>query len=393
MTESTLGPSRFRLAAIIAEARRRGRRRKVALASCGLLALLVGGAIWAGLALSSGGGGAAVVHAPPGFHVVQAKGPVAHQIVETWISPPAVSVDLSTGNARPLRTTREIWYDSRGNASRFVDRADGRVQSDHAQTCPHSPALSLCFPGFSFQSYWPLDKTRYTRRPRVGSFRSHPVIWIAPKQPGGFPAYAREGERIGLDPRTHEPVVDRTYANGKVVSEKQVLARKPGIGAPKYAFVVANPTNPLRQPPAAFSSRGSDPFALRARTALGRTPLWLGSRFQGQRLKTATIGSTFGPPTGNQPEATPFVQYDYGNVAITEFGSRSLYGRAEGGPIPGRVSLVPAPYNGANRTAVAGLELTRGGLFVMAVKSHPGHPLDRAAALHIAHALRPVPLP
>jgi hypothetical protein len=389
VTESTL-PTGSLLAAIITEARRRGRRRKVALATGGVLALLLGGAIWAGLALS-GGGGAATVHAQPGFHVVPAHGPVAHQLLETWTFFQPLSVDLTTGNQRPVRTTTETWYDSRGDAIRVVSRVDGRIQSDHSDACPHTRRPSPCWPGFSFQNYWPLDASRYTRETGIGTFHGRPLDWIAPRQPGGFAAYPGGGEQIGLDPHTHEPVADRMYSDGKVITETQVLERKPVIPPDEYAFVVPNRTSALRQDPTPFSVRSADPLAVRAHRGLGRRPLWLGERFHGNRLRTVTIGSTFDPPTGIRPKAVPYVQYDYGDVVVTQYSSRSLYGPAQRGPLPGRVTLVKSQTGkGTSPTPIRGLELTRNGLFVMASTSHV---LDRAATLRLARALQPVPLP
>src|SRR6266576_2634187 len=206
MTESTLQSPRSRLAALIAEARRRGRRRNFVLALIALLAFLVGGGIWATLELTGGGGGAAAVHAPPGFHVVQSQGPVARRVLETWTFSQPVSVDLATGRGRPVRTTNAIWYDGRGDVNRVVTRADGRVQHDSAWVCPHSAPRPCATDPFSFEKYWPLDTSRYTRQPGIGTFHGRPVIWIAPRQAGGFAAPPGFGERIGFDPRTHEPV-------------------------------------------------------------------------------------------------------------------------------------------------------------------------------------------
>jgi hypothetical protein len=391
MTESTLPSPRSRLAALIADARRRGRRRNFALASLGLLALLVGGGIWAGLELSGGGGGAAAVHAPPGFHVVQSQGPVARRVLETWTFSQPVSVDLATGTGRPVRTTRAIWYDGRGDVARVVTRADGRVQIDSAAVCPEG-----CHMGFSFKSYWPLDPSRYTRQPGIGTFHGRPVIWIAPRQPGGFAAPPGFGERIGLDPRTHEPVADRMYYEGKISSEALVLERKPDIAAGKYSFVVPNPTRGRlgKEPTAELSARGSDPHALRARRALGQRPLWLGERFDGNRLQAVTIGSTFDPPTGISPKAARYVFYDYGNVAISEFNARDLRG-ARGASLPGRMTLeMPDTLTSPSSRPSIVAELSRDGVFVSVYKSQYGnYVLDRAGALRVARALRPVPLP
>lgn len=394
MTESTLPSPRSRLAALIAEARRRGRRRNLALASLGLLALLVGGGIWVSLELTGGGSGPAAVHAPPGFHVVRSEGPVERRVLE-YLTPSQsqpVSVDLATGTERPVRTTTEIWYDARAGAVRNVTRADGRVQIDSAADCPGG-----CHMGFPFKSYWPLDTSRYTRQPGIGTFHGRPVIWIAPRLPGGFAAPPGVGERIGLDPRTHEPVAGRMYDNeGKISYEALVLERKPDIAAGKYSFVVPNPTRrrpSFKEPTPELSARGSNPFALRARHALGQRPLWLGERFDGNPLQAVTIGSTFNPPTGISPKAARYVFYDYGNVAIMEFNARELYG-AGGGPLPGRMTLQGAiPAHGLGRSVV-GPQLIRDGVFVLAFKSqHGNYVLNRAGALRIARALRPVPLP
>jgi hypothetical protein len=389
MTESTLPSPRSRLAALIAQARRRGRRRNLALASFALLALLVGGGIWAGLELTGGGGGPAAVHTPPGFHVVQSQGPVARRVLETWTFSQPVSVDLATGTGRPVRTTSAIWYDGRGNVNRVVTRADGRLQTDHAGVCPRG-----CSMGFSFQSYWPLDTSRYTRQPGIGTFHGRPVIWIAPRQPGGYAAAPGVGERIGLDPRTHEPVADRMYYDGKISSEALVLERKPDIAAGTYSFVVPNGTRRRTEPTPELSARGSNPYALRARRALGKRPLWLGERFDGNRLQAVTIGSTFEPPTGISLKAARYVFYDYGNVAISEFNARDLYG-AGGGPLPGRMTLEkPDATTSSSSATIAGLELSRDGVFVLVTKSQYGnYVLDRARALRIARALRPVSLP
>jgi hypothetical protein len=381
MTESTL-PPRSRLAALIDEARRRGRRRNVVLAS--LLALLVAGGIWAGLDLTGGGGGAATVHAPPGFHVVQSQGPVARQVLQTWTSAQPVSVDIATGTERPLRTTSAIWYDRGGDVTRVVTRADGRVQTDYAAVCSKG-----CHLGFSFRNLWPLDPSRYTRQPGIGTFHGRRVIWIAPRQPGGFAAPPNFGERIGLDPRTHEPVADRVYFNGKVQAEALVLERKPDLD--NYAFVVPNRTNrPVgKGTTPELSVKGSDPHALQARLVLGRTPLWLGERFLGSPLQAVTIAST----SGIGPKPAKYVFYDYGNVAIAEFNA----GRASGWPgsLPGRLTvqkpdLLLSPR--ASRSVTA--QLNRDGVLVnVQVSQHGNFVLTRARALQVARSLRPVPLP
>jgi hypothetical protein len=250
--------------------------------------------------------------------------------------------------------------------------------------------------GFSFKSYWPLDPSRYTRQPGIGTFHGRPVIWIAPRQPGGFAAPPGFGERIGLDPRTHEPVADRMYFEGKISWEALVLERKPDMAAGEYAFVVPNPTRGRlrKEPTPELSATGTDPYALRARRALGQRPLWLGERFDGGRLQAVTIASTFDPPTAISPKAATYVFYDYGNVAISEFNARDLYA-ARRGPLPGRMTLEkPDTLTSPSSSPSLVAELSRDGVFVSVHKSQYGnYVLDRAGALRVARALRPVPLP
>lgn len=328
---------------------------------------------------------------------MQSQGPVARRVLETWTFSQPVSVDLAMGRGRPVRTTSAIWYDGRGNVNRVVTRADGQVQHDDAFACPPSAPRPCVQGAYAFKSYWPLDTSRYTRQRGIGTFHGRPVVWIAPREAGGFAAPPNVGEWIGLDPRTHEPVADRMYLNGKISSEALVLERKPDIAAGKYAFVVQNPTNkaPIaRNPTPELSESGSNPHALQARLALGQRPLWLGERFLGRRLEAVTIASTFEPPTGISPKATTYVVYDYGNVAITEFNSRDLNG-AGGASLPGRMTLQnPDTLTSPSGNPSIVAQLSRDGVFVSVyVSQHGNYVLDRAGALRAARALRPVPLP
>ena len=305
-------------------------------------------------------------------------------------------MDLATGKGRPVRTTSAIWYDGGGNVNRVVTRADGQVQHDDAFVCPRSAPRPCVQGAFAFANYWPLDRSRYTRQPGIGIFHGRPVIWIAPRQAGGFAAPSSFGERIGLDPRTHEPVADRMYENGKIASEALVLERKPDIAAGEYAFVVSNPTRGVfrTEPDPRAVREGEQPYALRARRALGQRPLWLGERFRGRRLEAVTIGSTFDPPTGVSPKAATYVSYDYGNVGISEFNARDLHGAVETS-LPGHMTLgIPDTLANPSSSPSVVAELSRNGVFVIASKSqHGNYVLDRAGALRLARALRPVPLP
>src|SRR5437588_11368596 len=67
------------LHALIDEARRRARRRRWL--SAGILALLVAAGIWGGLTLTGGSRATPTPPAPPGYHLVRARGTVQHVLV------------------------------------------------------------------------------------------------------------------------------------------------------------------------------------------------------------------------------------------------------------------------------------------------------------------------
>jgi hypothetical protein len=207
-------PLHDELEALIEEARRRGRRRRRAFVVAALFAAMIGGAVWAAVALRAGGGTTAGT-APRDFHLVKARGPVAHRLFETWILPQPTSIDLATGHERPARTTWEIWFDRRSGLTRVVARVDGRIQSDRVETCSPVAHGGPCVPayaaaGFSFEHLWPPDSHQYVREPGTGIFRGREVVWLG-KVYNGFPPAPRDGERVGLDPRTHEPLAYRSF--------------------------------------------------------------------------------------------------------------------------------------------------------------------------------------
>jgi hypothetical protein len=329
MTELTFPFSRSRLAALIAEAHRRGRRRKSALAALGLLGLLVGGGIWAGLKLTSGGAAATLPVAPPGYHLVQARGPVQHVVMQSRVVPQPVSIDVATGAYRPVRTTAETWFDARGGLVRLVRRSDGRTDTDEVMPC-----RSPCVPP-TVKRYWPVDPKLYVRA-GSGTFHGHDVLWL-----GQRPQAASEVERVALDARTHEFVGYRTLLRGKPTAESWVLARMPDVSSDRFWFLVPNQGfgRPLAYSPTAdFQAHGPSPFAHRAQRALGRPPLWLGERYLGHRLQLVTIGTrAMATQSGVRLRPTKFVLYDYGIVRIEEFGGRP-YDHLQG-PARGRLII------------------------------------------------------
>lgn len=393
---------------VIEEARRRTRRRRLAYIVATLLAVAIGCAVWAGLAFR-GGDATTAGRARPGFRLVTARGPVAHQLIETWNLPQPTSVDLATGQERPARTTQEVWVDRDSGLWRIVARINGRIQSDRVdpgtgRPLPSQPDALLQPVGFSFGHFWPLAH-QYGREPGTETFRGRKVIWVG-KTEHGFPLAPRDGQRVGLDARTHDPLVYRSFLYGAVVSQSWVRAQMQDVPGSRFSLAVPVGSTTDSRPAMRyefFAVPASTPFGARARSALGRTPLWLGWRFHGQRIHSITIGSeVIQGRNGARLSSAKFVRYDYGIVSLEEFGSQrpSWY---EQGPRPGYVvletlnrayELGPGPRVWPKVDVLGGQRaaLTRGG--VLAVITSPDarrYSLNRASAMSLARELRPVP--
>jgi hypothetical protein len=385
--------------ALIEEARCRARLRRVAYA---VAALLLGAAIWAGFALTSGGPAPTVV-APPGFHLVKSKGDVEHQVIETRDLLQPSTIELKTGRQQPTRTTDEVWFDSRTGLARVVIRLDGRIQWDQVVPC-NDTRYGSCVPGYSFATKSPLDSRDYVREPGTYRFHGHDVIW-AGKRYNGFPPAPGTGERVGIDIHTHQPVAYRNLEEGSPVSASWVTAPLKDIPGGHYWFVVPDGGVGGGYPQSSSQneftvSPETTLLSTRTRRVLGRTPLWLGRMFDGQPLQTITIGSeVLEARSGLRLSKTPFVSYRYGRFSVQEFGAAhpNWYRR---GPRAG--TAVVERFGGFMRndrtfklTPVATewrAALSRNGLLVVvqSLGDEP-YPLTRTRVQRIARALRPVP--
>jgi hypothetical protein len=224
----------YHLHALIEEARRRARRRRWMYA--GLLALLAGAGIWGGLALTNGSGAIPAPPAPPGYHLVRARGPVQHALVKGSFH--------SGLNGYPVgkaaKVQLQVWFDREAGLIRERGRwANVRVR-DEARRC----ACPYAFPQILFGRYWPVDTTKFVRRPGLGTFHGREVIWLGRLQ-ATFPPPYRFGEWIALDPRTHDAVAYRLFgetgiAAGPILSETWVARRFPDIAPNRFWFALKN---------------------------------------------------------------------------------------------------------------------------------------------------------
>ena len=251
MTAATHG-----LHALIDEARRRARRRRVL--SAGVLSLLIGVGIWGGLALTSGGRATPTPLAPPGYHLVRARGTVQHVLVR--------GLFRSQEGVDPSRNF------SKAHVQVWFDRKTGLVRAGGcwANFCS-APKAARCIPacqssdsfGMLFYPYWPVDTTKFVRRPGLGTFHGRKVIWIGKIQPFA-PSY-RDGEWIALDPRTHDAVAWRLYGTttkpaGPILTEFWVAKRFPDIASNRFWFALRNEslvTQFVRLQPLALEAPGN----------------------------------------------------------------------------------------------------------------------------------------
>ena len=119
-------PSQDDLEALIEEARRRARRRRLLVGAAALSAICLAGlAVGLVLAIRGRTGTAA----PRGFHVVPARGPVRHLLLENLLARPT-TLDLASGAEGRVRATQELWWDKGSGFTRTVYREDGRLVGD-----------------------------------------------------------------------------------------------------------------------------------------------------------------------------------------------------------------------------------------------------------------------
>jgi hypothetical protein len=392
------------LEALIEEARRRTRLRRLSYAAAALFVVLGGAAVWGGIALTNGSttNGAA----PPGYHLVQARGDVEHQVIETRGLLQLNTVDLATGRQRPTKTTSELWFDPRSGLARVVVQLDGRMQSDLVVPCNRS-RYGSCVPGYSFATNSPVDSQNYVRDPGTYRFHGREVIWAGKPLKRGLRPNPGAGERVGIDVQTHEPIAYR-YLDGEVAAEARVTARLQDVPVGHFSFVV--PEGGLAE---GFPKESSvttlavspEKTLLQARTrrTLGRTPLWLGRMFAGQPLQSIALGvEVLKAPSGARLSTAPFVRYDYGAFSLQELGARrpSWYRQ---GPPPGQAVLERGtayllsgqPNTLKQMVAVGRAALSRDGLLVLVNPAGPpgqwSYVLTHARALRLIDALRPLP--
>ena len=375
-------PDRPDLEALIEEARRRTRRRRLKYAVAAVLAFAVAGGSYGGFALSRDGTSTQPV--PPGFHLVQARGPVSRAVIEIRDPRPLKSLDLASGSERPAKVTWEAWFDGGSGLDRVIQRVDGKEQFDlvgqamcvkprggNPRFCiPPGPPFNLKVRGFR----WPLNP-RNVRQVGTGTFRGHDVIWVAGLTNGRLESHA---DRVALDRATHELLVYQIQLGPHVY--QQIYSSLEDLAGRDVSFVVPNggpPTHSFPPAPSLTTEKHASRLAA-ARDLFGSTPFWLGPSFGGQSLDSVEVGTERAhASSGSAFDSARFLQLRYGPFTIREFGADRPVWQTSG-PAPGQALL------GGYRAS-----LTRAGFLILITRRF--RPANRDEVLAIAQALRPIP--
>jgi hypothetical protein len=374
-------PSQDELEALIEEARRRTRRRRLAYIGGALgVALAVGVALII-VVLMRVGSGTAV---PKGFVALHSRGPVLHARLED-LNAQVKTVALADGSVKPTRVTREVWWNESTGLYRTVYRYDGVVIGDLVQDGCITPNRRICMPPAPFDLQvkgrgWP-PKKHYARRVGTGTFRGRPVVWVEGLVSPGNGTHPLSGDQVGYDPVTHRPLVLRQIVRTgsgprgifsttavtllPVLPGKQVTFAVPDGGAPRNADLKV----------AGFRKVSLDEAA----NVFGRTPLWLGPSYKGHHLRFIQSGRE-GSANGKNRGAgmVPVIRLDYGPFRLEEFGDERPLWLA--GSLPSRKVFAAGWSTTLERDGVA--------VNVVGGLTRPFSPAEAAA---LARALRPAP--
>jgi hypothetical protein len=210
--------SQLALDPLIAEAKRRARRRRW-LGVCVLVAALA--AVAAALTLRSGSGsGLAAVGGRPVIHIV------------TETPPRTVYVDLKTGRVTSASFRSESWSDRRSGRNHGMLTDGGRVVADqlwtaHFRANSEAAAVTNLYDTLAtgLRAALMAGKAELVGH---GRFDGRHILWLQVRQTTlpswrhGQP-WPQATEAVGVDPRTYRPILLR-FASGKHYSYTRVLA-------------------------------------------------------------------------------------------------------------------------------------------------------------------------
>ena len=301
-------------------------------------------------------------------------------------------LDLATGRQRPVSRTEEVWYEPKSGLWRDVYRIDGRTKSEQAGKCRPSPTQLPCgsdYPLSYLRPYpWP-PATSGLHVAGRGSFRGHPVLWLAPPKSLRTDKKALMSvSEFGIDPRTHRIIVER-FLIGRPTGGSVMVSHRPTLPSTTRFLLPAKP------PVAVAPNPNFEPWAgpvfgyglPAARESLGQPPLWLGPRFRGLVLRSVRSGVYRQYMAGPSAKPIRYVRFFYAPAGTLDFAitidevssPRPWFERR--GPRPGTFV----------RFGTTNGSLSRDGLVLRIAADPARFPLNAPNALALGRALRPLP--
>ena len=259
-----------------------------------------------------GGGNGFVVERA--LAAIDTRAPVTH--VTLRISQ-GTRVDLSTGKTSHPALIADVWQERGAGLVRFVARRDGELVTDQTYSGKDAEFEGAFYTGFAEAAAWYRDalKTGKAREDGSGEWRGRPVYWLEildSPAPGKM--------RVGVDRKTYNPVV-LSYLDqesGDVGFEMGVLALE---------YVSRDEANFGRPVPGGGGlmsggggsiSPGGSLSPAEARTALGVTAVWVGSKLDDFALKSIDLEDSFVQEEGKKPKRGKTLRLHYGGIQIAE---------------------------------------------------------------------------
>jgi hypothetical protein len=217
-------------------------------------------------------------------------GPVLHVVLRgEW---GGALVHLNSGARSPVYGDNEVWFDTESGRAHWIERLGGVVQGEELGH-PKKPAAELAALGREYRQALESGTARVTGEDTLDG---EPVVWITIHSellPDVADGKDHEwAQQVAVSKRTFNAVALRETRDGQPgpgtlqrVLELELLARGDGD------FTTSRPS----RNGTAFK-QGREPISLeQASAVLGRTPLWLGSVYDGLPLaqvyrETTSVG-------------------------------------------------------------------------------------------------------
>lgn len=207
-------------------------------------------------------------------------GPVLHVVLRgEW---GGTLVDLGTGGRSPVNGDDEYWYDTRDGRVHLVERLGDAVLNEQVSR-PTQPSTELEALG---RDYKHALETRTARVSGEGIVDGEPVAWVtihSEMLPDVADGKDHEvAQQVAVSKRTFEPLALRATRDGK--QGPDTLQRVLGLeflpdGAGDFT------ASPALSLDGQGFSQGGEPMSLdKVRETLGRTPFWLGRKYDGLPL-------------------------------------------------------------------------------------------------------------